>query len=239
MIGITFPGLMGLWRPWVSGPPSEAGWQLCSGMPKPLSTSPQHLPLYHHPLLHQAGGPSGHYPLHHLPGAFLVRLEASLHDLRVAPIREASFSNMDDVNILGPSSTGRPSSWALVLGLAVWIGLSLGSRSLHQSPWIFNSSHLHSLSGGHLGSGSGRQQGLHGRRLPILLQRVQATGGLPSPPRPGTLPRFSPSSTCTEQIRHIRKAFVVVFGPDLGVSASDYAGCNLVNKPRPLALLKP
>jgi hypothetical protein len=38
-----------------------------------------------------------HPLLNHLLGAFLVRLEASLHDLQMDHIREASFGNMDDV----------------------------------------------------------------------------------------------------------------------------------------------
>jgi hypothetical protein len=148
-----------------------------------------------------------------------------------------SFGYMDDVNILRSSSTGirRTSSLAWVLGLAVWIGHDLDSRSLHQSPWIFNSSHLHSLSGGHLGSGFTRHQvycavrAWSGHCLPILLQQVQVLLEVNVSSKAWYFALFlPPPSICTEQIRHIRKVSAVFFEPDSGLSAPDYAGCNLI-----------
>jgi hypothetical protein len=62
----------------------------------------QYLLLHHHPLLHQAGGPSGHPPLHNLPGAFPVRLEANLHDLHVASMRPLLATLMTSIS-WGPS----------------------------------------------------------------------------------------------------------------------------------------
>jgi hypothetical protein len=133
---------------------------------------------------------------------FLVRLEASLHGLQVAHIREASFGYMDDVEILGShlsdiktvdtitlafeAAAGallNRNRKTLILGLGSWAG-----RQDWPLPWLQAATYIKVLGfdihptftasveatwSRVLAGITSTVRTWSGRRLPILLQRVQ------------------------------------------------------------------
>jgi hypothetical protein len=133
---------------------------------------------------------------------FLVRLEASLHGLQVAHIKEASFGYMDDVEILGShlsdiktvdtitlafeAAAGallNRNRKTLILGLGSWAG-----RQDWPLPWLQTATYIKVLGfdihpiftasveatwSRVLASITSTVRTWSGRRLPILLQRVQ------------------------------------------------------------------
>jgi hypothetical protein len=133
---------------------------------------------------------------------FLVRLEASLHGLQVAHIKEASFGYMDDVEILGShlsdiktvdtitlafeAAAGallNRNRKTLILGLGSWAG-----RQDWPLPWLQSATFIKVLGfdihptftasveatwSRVLASITSTVRTWSGRRLPILLQRVQ------------------------------------------------------------------